>query len=147
MTRKAGRPTVSFTLMTETVEQIEKRKGAAYPNRSAALETMIERYAAIMDEERRQLRKKFTDQEAALILDATNSTLFDALSAKSFADEIEDAITDEHLDMKWGVDRNELIKKLSGLSYSEKIALVDMKERWWERNTVTESVEFGEFFK
>ncbi|MCB0132562.1 MAG: hypothetical protein KDD78_16990, partial [Caldilineaceae bacterium] len=95
-------------------------------------------------EARREMRPHFSDQECGLILDATNGTMFsEPFSISLIHAGIEDAIRYEKLGDKWGVDGPALVEKLAGLTYIQKLALVDAINVWWNGNNTKESPEWG----
>lgn len=72
-----------------------------------------------------------TIDEACLIVDASNGTLYDPWSIGALDGEVADSIALDHTDTKWEIDGKALVAKLQGASYAEKLALVDSAERYW----------------
>lgn len=121
-----------ISMLPEIAEEIDRRN--AGENRSGTISRMLSRYLYVMADARRRLREQFSEGEISLILDALNGTGFHDEHAPIFIDaEISDAISLDKLDTKWSVDGPTLVKKLSALSYADKLAIVDASERWWTR--------------
>lgn len=80
----------------------------------------------------------FTREESMLLVDALNGHVFHHTTDIQLVWAIvDDAIRDGHLDQKWEVNRPALVERLRGLSYMEKLALVDAIERAWNSSTYT----------
>jgi hypothetical protein len=69
--------------------------------------------------------------EARLIVDCCNGTIYDARSAPMLWASIEDSCHLDGLDAKWGIDGPALVEKLKGLTQLQSLALVDAAERFW----------------
>jgi len=131
---------ISISLSDRLAAQIDTRGSV----RSQALAQSLERYFFILDSARRRLAEMLSDQETALILDALNGTgFFEPFSIHLVDAEIADALAD-NLASKWQVDADALTEKLRQLSYTEKVALVDAAERWWNRAASGEQPEYAE---
>lgn len=89
----------------------------------------LARYYALLADELRCL--ELSEAEASLIVDATNGLWIDERTCRYLPFEIEEAISIDHLDAKWGVDRAELLAKLQAATPGQLMALADAKERFW----------------
>lgn len=90
----------------------------------------LERYYRIID--RTLQGTLFTVAEATAIVDACNGTFFDSFSLfDGLALSLEDAISGEGLDGKWGIDGERLLAKLRALEPGQHLAIVDAIERFW----------------
>ena len=130
-----------ISLLPEIVEQVEARDS----QRSAALNKVLQRYFALMQQCRANLREQFSDNEVALILDVSNGTLFaDTVSIRLLYANVEDGIQMDNLDTKWSVDGPALVRKVRELDAAHTTALVDAVEVWWERVGNGEQPQHGE---
>lgn len=131
-----------ISLLPDLAAQIDMRGD----NFSGTLSRHLERYFAMLDRARREIRAELSDAEASLIIDALNGTLFaDTISPAMLAAEIEDAVGD--LAEKWSVDGSALVKKMQTWSYCKNLAMIDAVERWWRRVGAGENPETGEVLK
>lgn len=121
---------ISISIPTHTYNKITKRYEG---NTSATINTQLERYFEALRRERRGLRYILTENECALILDATNGTIHYPESVPLFAYGIRDAIDLDKLDEKWDVDADVLMRKISDAPYITYLTLIDGAERWWNR--------------
>lgn len=71
-----------------------------------------------------------TPGEAMLIIDSHNGTWIDLNAAQMLPYQIEDSLQDG-LAEKWEIDGPALVKKLSGYSLAQRLAILDGVERWW----------------
>jgi len=124
----------SVSLYPNVVEEIDRRLDVVdAPNRSGVINKGLDRYFAVLDEERRALIDVLSDAEMGLILDVLNGTLFsESFSIQLVSREIRDSLVDGYAE-KWNVDGPALVKKLVALTYPQCVALVDAVERWWNR--------------
>jgi hypothetical protein len=93
-------------------------------NASAALATMLRRYAALLAESRNRNRRTFAPEELTFL----RTALSDAVTGAS----IEHALTvytDGNEADAAGIDLSELLDRIDRLSATDKIALVDSIER------------------
>lgn len=137
------------TLLSKVVNLINDEPAAElrkrFVDRGDALNNALDRYFAALAGARKKLSSMFSAEENALMLDACCSTCFNqVMGVRFFPDGIEDAIKFEYLDAKWGVDGAELVKKLQGLDFIDRAALVDAIERWWNTDLDEEPPKFGE---
>ncbi|HAY21369.1 MAG TPA: hypothetical protein DCY27_04225 [Desulfobacterales bacterium] len=98
---------------------------------------------------RRAIREvPLAEKEACLIVDALNSSLFDANSASVLHTNIEDACRLDGLGKKWEVDCGDLVEKLRGISPFHCMALIDAAECWWNlsEDERDESGNLSKFF-
>lgn len=115
-------------------EAFAKARGdtVAGDNVSGAVNQSLERYEAILERGRSHLLEILSENEMALILDVLNGVMFsDTISVHMVYAEVEDGISMDALDEKWKIDGKALSEKIKNLEYSEKVALVDAAERWW----------------
>ena len=111
---------------------------------STAISRSLIRYVSMLMEARRELRPQFDAQECALMLDACNGIAFlDAFSVRLLPEGIRDAIEMEELDHKWEVDAVALLVKLDATTYTQRMALVDAIQRWWDAVTPGVTAEYG----
>ncbi len=109
--------------------------------RSTVIGRDLDRYYEALKDTRRQLVKKFSDEEIGLILDNLNGTLMgETFGVRLIYANVEDAITYESIDAKWGVDGDALVEKLKALTFAENATLADAAERWWNRVAAGEEV-------
>ena len=74
----------------------------------------------------------FSVAEASAIVDACNGTFWDSFSLfDGLALGLEDAISGDQLDQKWGIDGERLLAKLRALEPVQHLAIVDAIERFW----------------
>lgn len=76
-------------------------------------------------------RASLTVDEACLIVDALNGSLYDARTAGLLPAGVRDAIQLDGLAEKWGVDGDALVQKLSALDEFSCMAIIDAAERVW----------------
>lgn len=100
-------------------------------NRSHRLAQIADRYTEIL---RRAGLPDFSGAEWSLMRDAMNSTLNEpAALIRHVAAGIEDAILLDGLAEKWDVSAADLLDRLRGLSFSQRVALVEKIEAWGAR--------------
>ena len=97
--------------------------------RSVVVNRDLERLYTLYDRSLR--RASLTLDEACLVTDALNASLYDAKTARLLPAAIRDAIQLDGLDRKWGVDGEALIQKLSALDEFACMAIIDAAERVW----------------
>lgn len=88
-----------------------------------------------------------TVQEASLILDVLNGSLYDVVTAPMLWAAVEDRIKYDSLDEKWGVDGPALVEKLKALTDVQALALVDIGERFWYGDQKYKDLPFDEAVK
>lgn len=114
--------------------------------RSGAISSALRRYYELLRRARKDLKKKFTQEEISLILDAVNGVIWEPVESFLWLRQnIEDAIAFDGLDRKWGVKTDRLRKKLDECTPLELAALVDAAERFWNRCTDINPEEALEF--
>ena len=90
----------------------------------------LERYFLLIDRTLQGI--VFTVAEASAIVDACNGTFWDTFSLfDGLALGLEDAISGDQLDAKWGIDGERLLAKLRALEPVQHLAIVDAIERFW----------------
>jgi hypothetical protein len=90
----------------------------------------LERYYRLID--RTLQGVVFSVAEASVIVDACNGTYWDTFSLfDGLALGLEDAISGDQLDQKWGIDGERLLAKLRALEPAQHLAIVDAIERFW----------------
>lgn len=91
------------------------------------------------------LELTLTTGEANLICEVLKGYQFetDFEQARTIWQRIDTAIGQDHLDSKWSVNREALIRKLQGLTHLQAVALIDAVERYWvrEQSNPDESLE------
>lgn len=123
---------LSISLQPSILAQVESR--VEYDNVSGALNRSLDRYFALLARSLAEWRSQISDAECALILDATNGTMFaDTFSLSHLWAEIQDAISLGGLDRKWEIDGPALVEKIQASGMIGQAALVDASERWWRR--------------
>lgn len=133
MVKGARKVVTSATLSPAAIAAVKARSAGetgryAIHSDSGVLDRMATRYAAVCERHRPVLSRA----EAMLICDALNGTwLSDAGSVAWIAAEIEDAIRLNGLDQKWKVDGPDLLRRAATWSYAERLAVVDLVERFW----------------
>lgn len=137
--------TISF--LPEVAEQIDKRADTT-GERSMRVSRMLDRYFAVLQRCRQDLRKLLSDNEIALILDSLNGVAhYDTYSIQLTWAGVSDSIEMDELDRKWEIDGPALVAKLKVLDYAHTVALVDACEMWWNRVARGEQPEYGEALK
>ena len=115
---------VSVNLQPEILGALAER-GQRAPTINRDLERLYTLY------ERALRRIDLSVEEACLIVDALNGSLYDAKTARLLPATIRDAIQLDGLDRKWDVDGEALVEKLSGLDDLTCMAIIDAAERFW----------------
>lgn len=114
-------------------------------NLSGTINRSLDRYFAILARSVAELRNQLSTDECALILDATNGSMFsDTISIGMLWHEIEDACRLDGLDAKWNVDGSALVEKIRNSGAVGQLALIDASERWWLRVGNGEQPEYSE---
>jgi hypothetical protein len=96
----------------------------------------LARYRAVLDD----VRPRFTPNEARLLCDAFNGTLFVPLgTAGQLANDLRSIPEAERdaLFKKWSVDGEQLLQRLDTLTLPEFVATVDAIERFWANADAT----------
>jgi hypothetical protein len=120
-------PQVQFRAMPELLRQLETRVGTSYADSTADVARRdLERYYALLA----RVRPIFSMNEAMMMADAANGTLWDEFSAQLLWAEISDA-AEEGLAEKWGVEAHILVGRLKMATPLERMAIVDALERAW----------------
>lgn len=123
---------MSVSLQPAIMAEVEKR--VEYDNVSGALNKSLDRYFALLARSLAEWRSQLSNAECALILDATNGTMFaDTFSLSHLWAEIADAVSLDGLDRKWSVDGQALVEKIRASGMIGQAALIDASERWWRR--------------
>ena len=115
---------VSVNLQPEILEALAKR-GQRAPTINRDLERLYTLY------QRALRRVELSIDEACLIVDALNGSLYDARTAGLLPAGVRDAIRLDGLDQKWNVDGESLVQKLSELDELTCMAIIDAAERFW----------------
>jgi len=125
--------------------EIEKRADVEQGNVSGVVNKALDRYFALLERARMEFRGALSSNECALILDATNGTMFaDTFSLSHLWAEIQDACRLDQLDKKWDVDGAALVEAIRSSGMIGQAALIDASERWWRRVAVGEQPAHGE---
>lgn len=125
--------TVAFRLgmPDETVHRgVTSRMSEGRLSAGAAAYRDLERYYRLID--RTLQGVVFSVAEASAIVDACNGTFWDSSNLfDGLALGLEDAISGDQLDQKWGIDGERLLAKLRALEPVQHLAIVDAIERFW----------------
>lgn len=133
---------LSVSIAPDITGQINTR---AEGNVSGAINKSLSRYFALLQRGLAELRSQLSEQECALILDATNGSAFaDTITLNMLWADIEDAVTLDGLDQKWSVDGQVLVAKIKNAGMSGQTALIDASERWWNRVSAGENPGYAE---
>lgn len=124
---------ISVSLSPAASAFVDARYSRLDGNTSGTISESLERYAAILERERAELRSQLSPGEMALIIDVTNGSLFYSYSLSLLWAEIADGCSLDQLDQKWEVDAAALIAKVKASGVAGQAALVDASERWWNR--------------
>lgn len=127
----------------ELQDQIQARMGHNTAGGTAKRD--LARYYKLLDQVLPSL--DLAREEASLICDALNGTYLDEHTYHLLWASIEDAVTMDHLDKKWGVDGPALVNKIREYSPPQTMALLDATERFWNNpNPLDEALDraFGE---
>ena len=115
----------SFWTDKKTLQLIQER---TQRSRSETIRDIVKRYVEVCRRHRPDLERK----EWYLIVDAFNGTIIDEQFAlPNLAAQIEDAIALDDADKRHAVDGEALLRKLRNLTYAEKLAVVDIVDRFW----------------
>lgn len=134
---------LSVSIHPVIMAEIEKR--VEYENVSGTLNRCLDRYFALLARSLAEWRSQLSDEECALILDATNGTAFaDTFSLSHLWAEIADAVDLDGLDRKWDVDGAALVGKIKTSGILGQTALIDASEQWWRRVANGEQLAFGD---
>lgn len=129
----------------EYIDTSMESRGGSGDGKSGAVVRTIDRYMAIINRSKIEMGKNFSSQECGLILDSCNGTAWaDTVSIQLLPENIVDGIEMDRLDQKWSVDGDALVRKMRGLTYAEKMAMVDAIQYWWDRVGNGEQPEYAE---
>jgi hypothetical protein len=118
------RATMSFYVLPK-VGRVIRDRAANAGSASGALARIVTRYAEILVREMPSL----STGESALISESLDGARFDAPATIALLDQVvADAIQMRGLAEKHGVDGPDLVKRLSGLTYAGKMAVLDSIE-------------------
>ena len=117
--------TVGLYLYPETQKALSTRGD----NRSAVINRDLGRLYELYGRAIREIPLAL--DEARLIVDMCNGTIFDARTAPLLWASVEDACHLDGLDEKWGIDGPVLVEKLKGLTQLQALALADAAEQFW----------------
>lgn len=127
----------SVTLRDHVLFEVEARG----EGRSSIINRDLDRYYEVLRDTRYALSQKLSEAEIGLILDNLNGVLMEeTYGVRLIYANIEDAVTFDSIDLKWGVDGDALVEKLRAFTFVENAALADAAERWWNRVAAGESV-------
>lgn len=125
---------LSMSFRPEIMAEIERRAEVEQGNLSGVVNKSLDRYLALLARARAELRSHLSENECALILDATNGTAFvDTFSLGHLWAEIADACDLDALDAKWHIDKSALVATIKNSGIVRQTALIDASERWWRR--------------
>jgi hypothetical protein len=89
----------------------------------------LERYFSLIEQELGEL--DLSEAEASLIVDALNGIYIEPHTVRLLRATVLDAMDIDHLDQKWGVDREALLAKLRSYCPGKLFALLHGVERFW----------------
>lgn len=136
---------LSMSFRPQIMAEIERRSEVELGNVSGVVNKALDRYFALLARARAELRSQLSDNECALILDATNGTMFaNTFSISHLWAEIADACDMDQLDRKWQIDGGALVAKIQTSGMIGQAALIDASERWWRRVSQGENPGYGE---
>lgn len=105
-----------------------------YGSVSAGSENAVNAYVNIRPRVLRELKNQFTKEELSLIVDSLNGTIFDpklATNNSMLSAGIEDSISFDGIDEKWGVDKESILNKITNLSAAHTYFLMEEISRFW----------------
>lgn len=137
---------MTFLLPEDVSREIEERTEHSR-DKTRVVRHALSRYFTLLQHARIGLRPRFTKNECAIVLDAMNGLAGDFVHQQMLAGNVADAIALEGLDKKWGIDKDELLGKLSALTYTETVAILDACEQWWNRVAHGEQPGYNELLK
>lgn len=111
-------------------EELEEKLKFRGKETSAIINRDMERLYALYLRSLRQVQ--LSPEEACLITDSLNGSLYDANSARMLWGGIQDSIELEGLAEKWVIDGPALVEKLKQLNEIQCMAIIDAAERYWE---------------
>lgn len=124
----------SINMPDHLIAAMDGRKSFGGDDRSTVIWRSLARYLALINRSKADMHKRFDRQECGLILDACNDVAFiDTVSIQLLPESVEDAIEMDQLDQKWGVSGAGIMGKLKALTYTERMAMVDSIQLWWDR--------------
>ena len=142
--------TVTFTLEREQLDFL-KRYGEDV-NRSQQIRLDLRLLETLLGWATKSVYRQFSPSEASLLFDVLNGFLIDSIA---FVDaiswplllsaEVEDGCMLEHLDSKWGVEREAMVTRLANLSPLEALAVFDAAKRFWACEQGNLEEEVGKF--
>lgn len=129
----------NISLSSETTAQIDCRtegdgRKKNTLGRSSVIDRDLDRYYTALRYARAELRKLFTGDEVAAIVDNLNGVWLSSpaeISIRGIALNVADGIALESLDQKWKVDGSALVQKLNSLTFTQSCALADAVEQFW----------------
>lgn len=126
---------ITLRMKEELVVDIDLMTKNGEINRTYAIETSLERYFLLLENAYREVRKEFTQEEKAFILEMLNGSHYPSTndSYRQLWIRAEEAIKYKELDEKWKVDGAVLIEKLRNLPAHKCLAIVDRAEKFWEQ--------------
>jgi len=128
---------VTLRMKEDLLVDIELRTRNGQINRTYAIESSLERYFLLLENAYREVRKEFSQEEKAFILEMLNGAQYDSTSDsyRQLWLRAEEMIKYEELDKKWKIDGVVLVEKLRNLSAHKCLAIVDRAEKFWEEQT------------
>lgn len=125
-------------------DEIEKQLKERSDELSSVISKDLDRFYALLKRSLKQVSVNISANEAVLIVDSLNGSLFDANSAPLLWGNIEDSIQLDGLDKKWEVDGPALVEKVKSWSEMQCMAVIDAAERFWHecpQNDIREDVK------
>lgn len=125
---------ITITIPAVVLSEVDRRGRSRKKWRSTVIGRDLGRYYGLLRHTLNCI--PFTRAEVMLLCDALNGAVFmpDTISALSsdLATEFEVAMRQDRLDEKWGVNKDEFVARLKGLTRTEALAVIDSVEAVWE---------------
>lgn len=97
---------------------------ATFPSLNAGCEYVLDSFPVLYHKTMMPLFERFSEREFSLITETFNGTMLTSgLAGQHLAISVADACDLDSLDVKWGVDRDALLEKISTLSQFEATCL------------------------
>lgn len=135
---------LSISLDEDVLKLVEEKKEHLDTDRSSVIEVSLEWYFALINHCKKDLFNTFNDSELLLFIDSLKSTKFCAKTIAYLPRMVADAIEYEHLDVKWEVNKEEILDKLNSLSATHYHSIVDFSQYYWAE---TKKDAFGDSFE
>lgn len=106
-----------------------------FDKRNPGIEFILETFYYTYNHALAEIKGLFTDAELNLIIDAFNGTLLTPqIIGQHLLPQMEDSCKFEFLDEKWEVKKDDLLKKISGLTNFQKAAVEMWATTLWQKH-------------